>query len=99
MQSVEKFIEQTKMIKAGDVIGVGCSGGSDSMALLSFLAQNQEKYDIEVVAIHVDHSIRENSSDDADFVRAKAREMGVRFYKFRIDAPKIAKDRGIGFYG
>lgn len=95
MQSVEKFIEQTKMIKAGDVIGVGCSGGSDSMALLSFLAQNQEKYDIEVVAIHVDHSIRENSSDDADFVRAKAREMGVRFYKFRIDAPKIAKDRGI----
>ena len=83
------------MIKAGDVIGVGCSGGSDSMALLSFLAQNQEKYDIEVVAIHVDHSIRENSSDDADFVRAKAREMGVRFYKFRIDAPKIAKDRGI----
>ena len=95
MQSVEKFIEQTKMIKPGDVIGVGCSGGSDSMALLSFLAQNQEKYDIEVVAIHVDHSIRENSSDDADFVRAKAREMGVRFYKFRIDAPKIAKDRGI----
>lgn len=95
MQSVEKFIEQTKMIKAGDVIGVGCSGGSDSMALLSFLAQNQEKYDIEVVAIHVDHSIRENSSDDADFVKAKAREMGVRFYKFRIDAPKIAKDRGI----
>ena len=95
MQSVEKFIEQTKMIKVGDVIGVGCSGGSDSMALLSFLAQNQEKYDIEVVAIHVDHSIRENSSDDADFVRAKAREMGVRFYKFRIDAPKIAKDRGI----
>lgn len=95
MQSVEKFIEQTKMIKAGDVIGVGCSGGSDSMALLSFLAQNQEKYDIEVVAIHVDHSIRENSSDDADFVRAKAREMGVRFYKFRIDAPKIEKDRGI----
>lgn len=95
MQSVEKFIEQTKMIKPGDVIGVGCSGGSDSMALLSFLAQNQEKYDIEVVAIHVDHSIRENSSDDADFVRAKAREMGVRFYKFRIDAPKIAKDKGI----
>lgn len=95
MEKIEQFIKDTKMIKAGDVIGVGVSGGSDSMALLHYLAENQNKFDIEVVAIHVDHGIRENSYMDADLVRAKARELGVRFYKFRIDAPKIAKEKNI----
>ena len=95
MQGVEEFIKKNKMFKSGDIVGVGCSGGSDSMALLHFLATRQEKFDIEVVAIHVDHGIREESYIDADFVRARAKELGVRFYKFRIDAPKIAKEKGI----
>lgn len=95
MVSCEEFIKENKLFKSGEIIGVGVSGGSDSMALLHYLSQNQEKFDIEVVAIHVDHSIRENSSDDADFVREKAREFGVRFYKFRVDAPKIAKEKGV----
>ena len=93
--SIETFIDKTKMIMPGDVIGVGFSGGSDSMALLHFLASNQQKYDIEVVAIHIDHGIRENSYVDADFAKEKAKEFGVRFYKFRVDAPKIAKEKNI----
>ena len=95
MQSCEEFIRQNNLLKSGEIIGVGCSGGSDSMALLHFLAQNQERYDIEVVAIHVDHEIRENSYIDADFVKEKARELGIRYYKFRVDAPKIAREKGI----
>lgn len=93
--SIEAFIDKTKMIMPGDVIGVGFSGGSDSMALLHFLASNQQKYDIEVVAIHIDHGIRENSYVDADFAKEKAKELGVRFYKFRVDAPKIAKEKNL----
>ena len=92
-ESVEQFIKKTKMIKSGEVIGVGFSGGSDSMALLHYLAKKQEDLDIEVVAIHIDHGIRENSYKDADFAKEKAKELGVRFYKFRIDAPKISKEK------
>lgn len=95
MINIDDFIKKNKLFKRGETIGVGCSGGSDSMALLHFLATHQEKFDIDVVAIHVDHGIRENSFEDADFVREKARELGVRFYKFKVDAPKIAKDRGL----
>lgn len=96
MQSCEEFINQNKLFKPGEIIGVGCSGGSDSLALLHYLANNQEKFDIEVVAIHVDHQIRENSYIDADFVRERARDLGVRYYKFRVDVPKLAKERGLG---
>lgn len=95
MLDCENFIFENKLFKSGEIIGVGCSGGSDSLALLHYLANNQEKFDIEVVAIHVDHEIRENSYIDADFVKEKAREWGIRFYKFRVDAPKIAKEKGI----
>ena len=54
MQNVLNFIEQNKLISPGERIGVGVSGGSDSMALLHFLHENAERLDIEVVAIHID---------------------------------------------
>ncbi len=96
MLNCENFITDNGLFKSGEIIGVGCSGGSDSMALLHYLSENQEKFDIEVVAIHIDHEIRENSYQDADFVKEKAKEFGVRFYKFRVDVPKLAKEKGIG---
>lgn len=96
MESAKLLIEKTGMLKPGEIIGVGVSGGADSMALLQFLVDIAEEKDIEVVAIHVDHGIRENSYLDADFVKEKAKELGVRFYKFRIDAPRIAKDKNMG---
>ena len=96
MNNIEEFILQNKLLKAGEVIGVGCSGGSDSIALLHYLAENQHKFDIEVVAIHVDHAIREDSYLDVDLVRETARELGIRFYKFRVDVPKLAKEKGQG---
>lgn len=95
MLACDEFIEENKLFKRGEIIGVGCSGGSDSIALLHYLATHQDKFDIEVVAIHVDHEIRENSYMDADFVKEKAKEFGVRFYKFRVDAPKIAREKGL----
>lgn len=95
MINIDDFVKKNKLLRRGETVGVGCSGGSDSMALLHYLATNQEKFDIEVVAIHVDHGIRETSYLDADFVKEKAKELGVRYYKFKIDAPKIAKEKNI----
>ncbi len=95
MQNVLKFIKDNNLIQPGERIGVGVSGGSDSMALVHFLQSVSEELDIEVVAICVDHGIREESREEANFVVQKCREMGVRAYKFRIDAPKLAKDKNV----
>ena len=95
MEKVIEFIKKNKLIKRGEVIGVGVSGGIDSMVLLSFLASHADELDIEVVAIHVDHGIRAESGKDAEFVAEKAKELGVRLYKFKIDAPKIAKEKKV----
>ncbi len=95
MEKILDFIKKHKLIKAGEVIGVGVSGGIDSMSLLHFLHSVSEKLDIEVVAIHINHGIREESDDEARFVLSKCKEMGVRVYKFSIDAPKLAKERKV----
>ncbi|MBQ7602629.1 MAG: tRNA(Ile)-lysidine synthetase, partial [Clostridia bacterium] len=46
-ENVFDAIQRHKMFNSGDIVGVACSGGSDSMALLHFLNTNREKFDIE----------------------------------------------------
>lgn len=93
MEKIKEFIKEKKLINPGEVIGVGVSGGSDSMSLLHYLAGVQEELDFEVVAIHINHGIREESRDEEEFVMTKCRELGVRAYKFKINSPKIAKEK------
>ncbi len=94
MKSCEQFIFCNNLFEKGDKVGVGCSGGSDSIALLHFLAQNQKKFGIEVSVIHIDHKIRENSGDDCGFVKEFAESLGLNFYQFSVDVPKLAKENG-----
>ena len=93
MEAILDFIKENKLVKKGEVIGVGVSGGVDSMCLLHYLNSVKEQLDIEVVGIHINHGIREESYDEARFVLEKCKEMGVRVYKFTIDSNKIAKER------
>ena len=54
------------------------SGGVDSMALLAMYAH------ADIVVAHIDHGTRKSSADDADFVRRKCQELGVKFYETRL---------------
>ena len=68
MDEILDFIKEHKLVKRGDVVGVGVSGGVDSMCLLHYLNSVKEQLDIEVVGIHINHGIREESFDEAKFV-------------------------------
>ena len=68
MEKLIDFITKEKFFTAGSVVGVGVSGGSDSMALLHFLNSNKDRLDIDVVAINVIHGTREADEAEAIFV-------------------------------
>ena len=54
------------------------SGGVDSMALLAMYAH------ADIIVAHIDHGTRKSSAEDADFVRQKCQELGVKFYKTKL---------------
>ena len=54
------------------------SGGVDSMALLAMYAH------ADIIVVHVDHGTRKSSAEDADFVRQKCQELGVKFYETKL---------------
>lgn len=91
MEHLKSFIEENKFFASGETIGVAVSGGSDSMTLLHFLHKNKDELDIEIVALHLDHSLRENSGSDAAFVTRWCKENGIRLFKQKIDVNELCK--------
>lgn len=55
------------------------SGGVDSMALLAMYTH------ADIIVAHVDHGTRASSTKDADFVRQKCQELGVKFYETKLE--------------
>lgn len=94
MEKVCGFIETQKMFEAGSTVGVACSGGSDSMALLHFLNANKDRLDIDVVAIYVDHNTRENDARDGFFVADFCKKNSIKFYKFMVESKVLMKKFG-----
>ena len=78
MKNIKKLIEKYNLIKKGETIGVGVSGGKDSMALLNYLNEIKFDYGFDVIAITIDHSIREASKGEVKFVEDFCNKNGIR---------------------
>lgn len=96
MESAKELIKKENLLKKGEKIAVATSGGIDSMTLLHFLHSLKNEYQIEVVAVNVDHMIRENSQDDSKFVAEYCKENNITCYKFKVDVLKLAKSKKLG---
>lgn len=76
-QKIHAFIEKNQLIKPGDTIIIGLSGGPDSIFLLHFLASIREELNLELIAAHLDHGWRVDSAKDAQFCKETARGLGI----------------------
>jgi tRNA(Ile)-lysidine synthase len=94
-QRVLRAIEQQRMFRAGDRVGVGVSGGADSVALLLLLEQLREHLGIGLAILHFNHQLRGAESDaDEQFVAELAAERGIDFVVGRGDVAGAARERG-----
>ena len=76
--SVLKTIQSHKMLKQGENVIVGLSGGADSVALLCVLYSLKDELDIVLSACHVNHNLRgEESLRDECFCRALCSRLGI----------------------
>ena len=99
MQALEHrvlaYIKQHQLIKKGDKLLVACSGGVDSMALLSFLYRFKNYLQIEIAAVHVDHMLRGEASDgDRRFVEETCEKWGVPVFSCAIPIASFLQEEG-----
>ena len=91
LDKVRKYIEDNKMLNKGDKVVVGVSGGADSTALLELLFLLREEYGLSLYVVHINHGIRPEASEDAEYVRELCEERQLPFYLFEEDIPAMAE--------
>lgn len=78
-------IEDNFRFKMNDVIVVGCSSGPDSMALIDMLVSIRDKYKLMLVVAHVNHNVRTESYEEAEYMRQYCTENKLIFETMTID--------------
>lgn len=93
----ERFITEQLLIKPGERVLIGLSGGADSVCLLAVLKELQERFSLTLGAFHVNHGIRGEAADrDEAFSEALCKRFAVAFYSVHENVPVYATERGMG---
>jgi tRNA(Ile)-lysidine synthase len=93
--AVLAMIRQSRMLAAGDRVGVAVSGGADSVALLRVLEDLRADLGITLLVVHFNHCLRGAESEaDANFVSDLARSSGLKFIVDREDVAAAARQHG-----
>ena len=96
-QKVKKYLTEHEMIKTGDVILAGVSGGGDSMAMLGMLRNYQQEFSFLLCVVHVHHGIRgEEANRDEQLVKDICEKWNLPFFSYHYPVPQIAKEQKIG---
>lgn len=94
VEQAEKYIRKLGMIRAGDVVIAGVSGGADSICLLFVLCALREKLGFEVKVCHVNHGMRGSRADaDEAYVREVCARLRTEARFFHENVELIARKR------
>src|SRR5579863_2804995 len=79
-------LQKSEMLRAGERVGVGVSGGADSVGLLLLLLELREELGIVLSVAHLNHKLRGRAAEaDERFVRRLAAEHGLEFHGESLD--------------
>ena len=96
MLEIKRYIEKNQLIRPGDGVVVGLSGGPDSVFLLYALHTLQARMGFTLRAVHVHHGIRGAEADrDAAFSAELCAKLAVPFQAVHVDAPSYAAQQGL----
>ncbi|MGI6072476.1 MAG: tRNA lysidine(34) synthetase TilS [Lachnospiraceae bacterium] len=77
-QTIAEQLKNHNMVRSGENVIVGVSGGRDSVCLLHVLHKLESRLGFKVFAVHVNHMLRGSESErDKEFVRSLCEELNV----------------------
>lgn len=93
---VLKTIKEYNLIEENDKVVVAVSGGPDSLSMLDILLKLKNELKFEIIVAHVNHMIREEATDDEEFVKKYCEDNEIKYYIKRIDVINYANNKKIG---
>ena len=95
-EKVFAYLRQWNMVKPGDTVLVGFSGGADSTALLQLLWNYGKRIPLQLEAVHVNHGIRgAEALRDQQFCEQFCQERNISFTVVQEDVPAQAARDGL----
>lgn len=102
MSTGSKFLDQLNAglarasVPHGSALVIAYSGGPDSSALLAGLSALRDEWSFNLVAAHVNHKIRPETSDRDQLAAQRiADQLEVEFTTFAVEVPRFAKQTNI----
>ncbi len=96
IEKIETNIKKHNLIKEGQNIIIGLSGGPDSVMLFHGLRTVKEKKNFNIYAAHINHLYRgEDAYKDEEFVRKLCKDFNIKLYIKRKNASILAKENKI----
>ncbi len=93
---VKIFIESNNLIKAGELVILGVSGGPDSMALLHIMSELSARMGFRIAGAHLNHGLRPEANEEEAFVLETCQEMGIECLARRVMIEQLAQERQSG---
>ncbi len=96
LDAVRETVRRYAMLKSGNKVAAGVSGGPDSVAMLHLLLQLRDEFALNITAAHVNHRLRGEESDgDERFVAALCEKWNVPLRLMSADVSKLSKEQGL----
>jgi len=91
---VKRTVREYKMLKKGNKVGIGVSGGKDSYALLYALSRVRESLPFEMVALTVDEGIPGYRDAAIENAKKRCSELGIEqhIYTFKFEHGKTIEE-------
>lgn len=91
LRRIEEYCEKNHLLCKGDGIVIGVSGGADSVFLLYAFVCLQEKWNLKLQAVHINHGIRgKEALRDQKYVQKITKSFSVPCIVFSENIPKRA---------
>lgn len=93
--TIRLYIEENRLVAAGDRVILGVSGGPDSMALLHIMHQLAPSLNIELQAAHLNHGLRAEAGREEALVRETCLALGIKYHTRTVAVADLARRQKI----
>ena len=95
IKKVTEFCRQKELLRKGDRVVLGLSGGADSVCLFLILMALSKELSLTIIPVHVHHSLRGEEADrDAEFCQELCRSYGLELQMVSAPITELARNHG-----